>query len=77
MRKVLKYNLKAIMADKSVSQDEICQVCRKSRQTVYRWMNIPMDSDQSIPGDDLRVIASYLEVSMDDLHKNVSAPLPV
>lgn len=77
MRKQLKYNLKAIMADKSISQDEICQVCRVSRQTVYRWMNILMDSDQSIPADDLRVIASYLDVTMEDLFKKQDEVLPV
>lgn len=77
MRKALKYRIKGLLADKSIGVDEISQVCRVSRQTMYRWMNILMDSDQSIPADDLRVIASYLEVTMEDLFKKQDEVLPV
>lgn len=65
------------MADKSISQDELCQICQVSRQTMYRWMNILMHQEQSIPADHLRVIASYLEVSMEDLFKKENEAMPV
>lgn len=77
MRKALKYNIKALLAYKSISVEEISQVCRVSRQTVYRWISILKDQDQSIPADHLRVIASYLEVSMEDLFKKENEAMPV
>jgi transcriptional regulator with XRE-family HTH domain len=69
MRKVLKYNLKALMADKGVSVNEVANLCRKSRQTVSNWINADINSDLEIKFSHLQNIAQLLEVEVNDLIK--------
>lgn len=69
MSKILKYNIKAVRADKCIQIKELCNVCRFHRQTYYRWENILMDSSKSIPADSLKTIADYFQMPVDDLFK--------
>ena len=69
MRKVLKYNLKALMADKGVSVNEVANVCRISRQTVSNWINAEMESNITIKSNHLKTIASLLGVTIESLYK--------
>lgn len=70
MRKVLKYNLKALMADKGIMVNEVAILCRKSRQTISVWINADINSDIEIKFSHLQKIAQLLEVDVQDLIKN-------
>ncbi len=74
-----KYNIKVRLS--SMLEDRVQVIGRIitevncSRPTFYRWWNIQIDSDESIPGDAMRKIARILGITMDDLYNaNIMEP---
>jgi hypothetical protein len=64
-----KYRLKEIAAIRNIVLGNLIQdVCGVSQRTSSIWVNIPINSSQSIPSDHLRAISKALHVSMEDLY---------
>jgi hypothetical protein len=67
-----KYNIKArlssMLEGRLILIEQIIKETGCSKLTFYRWWNIQIGSQESIPSDDLKKISKILGVTMDDLY---------
>lgn len=76
MSKEFKYKIKDLISTKNVEQADLADYCRKSRQTVSNWCNIPAGSSSKIPRMALIDIAEFFGCTVSDLHTDASAVSP-
>lgn len=71
-----KYKIKELISAQNIEQADLADHCRKSRQTISNWCNIPVGSTSKIPRMALHDIADFFGCSVSELYTNTSdAPI--
>ena len=72
MSKIFKGRMKQLMGRTSMWQADLADYCRKSRQTVSNWCNIPAGSSSKIPRMAMRDICEFFGCKPSDLITDTS-----
>lgn len=72
MSKIFKYRIKEFMERASLEHADLADYCRKSRQTVSNWCNIPAGSSSKIPRMAMRDICEFFGCKPSDLITDTS-----
>lgn len=68
MSKLNKYRILELKKSNFIQYGALAKVTGKNAARIQYWANIPLDSKSSIPSDDLKKIAEYFGLSMDDMY---------
>jgi DNA-binding Xre family transcriptional regulator len=72
MNKVLKYRIKEFMERADLQHADLADYCRKSRQTISNWCNIPAGAPYTIPRMAMHDICEFFGCKPSDLITDTS-----
>lgn len=67
-----KYRIKEFMERASLQHADLADYCRKSRQTVSNWCNIPLGSSYTIPRMAMKDICEFFNCKPSDIITDTS-----
>lgn len=68
MSYILKYRLKELRKEKGIKMVTLLTLCQVTEMTIRRWEVIAINEDYSIPSDQLKKIADFFGLSMEDMY---------
>ena len=68
MSNLVKYKILPLMKQNKISAMELATKCQVHIQSVYHWSKIPLESNLSMPADQLKKMADIFNISMEEMY---------